>query len=381
MHRNAKLLAGVDRSHKILEIGPSYNPTITRSEGWNVYSLDYASAADLRERYRRFPNVDLSRIEEVDFVWTEGTFESAIPPEHLGTFDAVIASHVIEHQPNLVGFFQSISRILKPGGLLNLAVPDKRFCFDYFMPVTFIGDVLEAASLGSTRHTKKAQYYCLAYQSFVNGQMTWMQGPMGELSLTPVKIRDAKKEFDAHRTDPDAPYVDLHAWYFTPAHFKLILLELGHLGLIHFSEAAYFPPAGCEFIISLRNAIDQRMEETVLAARRLDLLKQGLLEIREQTDFLLEGAKAQPGQADHHAPRVVSLEMEVRMQLEERLDEMTRELATQKEQWARELAAEKETNQQLHAATKRWNHRPWYSRALHKLRDAALRPPEPKTIR
>ena len=382
MDRKAKLLAGVAREHKVLEIGPSYNPTVTRRDGWNVFSLDHAPAAELRKHYGSKPGVDVSRIEEVDFVWKGGPLESAIPAEHLGTFDVIIASHVIEHQPNLVGFFQSTSRILKPGGLLRLAVPDKRFCFDFFMPVTLTGDVLEAAFAESTRHTKRSRYHHSAYHVFINKNSTWTQAPIEELSWRKDNIHVAKTAFDAHQTGPEAPYFDLHAWYFTPAHFKLILLELGHLDLIQYREEAYFGPAGCEFIISLRNTKPQRLDEAALQARRLELLTQGLLEIREQADFVLQGMGPGASGGEPGAHQAISLEMEVRKKLEGRVDEMTHEVADMAAQLAalkRELAAKEESHQQLHAAIKRWNRRPWYSRALHKLRDAALRPPVSQT--
>lgn len=46
-------------------------------------------------------------------------------PWHWGdrTVDAVLASHVIEHIPNWQRFFSECVRILKPGGMLEIAVP------------------------------------------------------------------------------------------------------------------------------------------------------------------------------------------------------------------------------------------------------------------
>src|SRR5258708_5208011 len=119
MDRIVKLLTGISKTHKVLELGPSYNPTVVRADGWNVYSLDHASAPELGEKYRNNRPFGISGIQEVDFVWSSGPLESAIPEEHWGTFDAIIASHVIEHQPNLLGFVQSTSKMLKRGGLLN----------------------------------------------------------------------------------------------------------------------------------------------------------------------------------------------------------------------------------------------------------------------
>jgi SAM-dependent methyltransferase len=331
--RNEKLLCNRKKDRKILELGPSYNPTITRADGWHIYSLDHASGEQLRNKYRNNPDVDISRIQEVDFVWSEGTLESAIPAEHLGTFDLVIASHVIEHQPNLVGFFQSISKMLKPDGRLSLAIPDKRFCFDYFMPISLTADTLDALLVQRTRHTKRSQYHHVAYTSKMDDVCAWTQGPMGELSFLNGDIKAAKNAYDMHKTDPDAPYVDAHTWYFTPSSFKLILLELGQLGLVDFETEAYFPPCGCEFIVCLRKCDSQKIIGSDITALRMELLKQMLMEIREQTDYLIG----------------------------ESMDDLKRE-----------LSHVKEDNRKIMAAIERWNCSPWYSRALHKLRLRSL---------
>jgi len=33
-----------------------------------------------------------------------------------------------------VRFYQSLQRLVQPDGFLSLAIPDKRFCFDFFKP-------------------------------------------------------------------------------------------------------------------------------------------------------------------------------------------------------------------------------------------------------
>lgn len=78
---------------EILEIGPSYNPVAAKAKGWNCFSIDHDDQANPRLKYKDQP-VDTSRIEAVDFIWREGPLDEVIPPEHLGTFDACIASHV-----------------------------------------------------------------------------------------------------------------------------------------------------------------------------------------------------------------------------------------------------------------------------------------------
>ena len=67
-------------------------------------------------------------------------------------YDWIIASHVIEHMPDLVAFFRQAARLLKPGGSLSLVIPDKRYCFDYFRWPSTTGDVLQAFAEQRRRH-------------------------------------------------------------------------------------------------------------------------------------------------------------------------------------------------------------------------------------
>lgn len=129
----------IDNSTKVLEIGPAFNPIVSKSEGYRVYNVDNGDKSELRKRYDGFPDIDISKIEEVDFVWRDGDILSAIPPEHLGSFDVVLMGGVIEHIPNPIGLLQSLQKLLRPGGYLSLGVPDKRFCFDVLRPLMTTG--------------------------------------------------------------------------------------------------------------------------------------------------------------------------------------------------------------------------------------------------
>ena len=53
-----------------------------------------------------------------------------------GSQDFVIADHFIEHCQDPISALTIHFRVLKTGGILYMAVPDKRFTFDKDRPVT-----------------------------------------------------------------------------------------------------------------------------------------------------------------------------------------------------------------------------------------------------
>jgi len=293
MSRTDKLLCRLDRSMKILEIGPSYNPIAPKAEGWNCFSIDHETQENLRAKYTGHP-VDINRIEPVDFIWRDGPLDAVIPEEHMGTFDACIASHVIEHFPNPVQVLRSLQRILKPDGLLALAVPDKRFCFDYFKPLTMTGDLLSADFRHATRHSRRTAFDHLAYSVGTSGGVAaWGQHTVTELKLMHT-LAEAAKHLDEHSEAAEDPYVDHHGWHYTPSSFRLAILELGALDVLDWMEDAFFPAEGCEFIVILKRGKSAFPSEDALEQQRLALLVGTIRDVQEQCDYLLIGKPQEP---------------------------------------------------------------------------------------
>jgi predicted SAM-dependent methyltransferase len=56
--------------------------------------------------------------------------------------DYAVASHVVEHVPDLIDWLTEIASVLRSTGELRLIVPDKRFLFDIFRRETSLADVL-----------------------------------------------------------------------------------------------------------------------------------------------------------------------------------------------------------------------------------------------
>jgi SAM-dependent methyltransferase len=282
-------MGAVARNARILEIGPSHAPLAPKSEGWNTATLDHANRDELVKKYTGHPGVDVCRIEEVDFVWSGGgPWCDAVPAERWGQFDVLIASHVIEHVPDFIGFFSSAQSVLAPDGLIILAVPDKRYCFDFFQPMTTVGEFLAAHAEKRVRHSPRLAYDYFAYTIADGVQIAFGHQKRGALRFI-HSLAEAKEIFGNIVTRAD--YVDLHAWRFTPASFELSILELACLGELDWQIERITRPHGFEFYVWLKRGGATEvasMTPIEVSSERMRLLRECLMEVRLQTDCLVQ---------------------------------------------------------------------------------------------
>jgi hypothetical protein len=104
----AKILALIDlKNCRGLEIGAQTRPVVTRDMG-RVEYVDRASTDELRRWYANDPSIDRAQLVEVDHVWGEKTLLDCVGGTR--TYDYVIASHVLEHVPDLLGWLGEIAR-------------------------------------------------------------------------------------------------------------------------------------------------------------------------------------------------------------------------------------------------------------------------------
>lgn len=117
-----------------LEIGPWCSPICPKSEGYQIQILDCASKEELQYQLQQLNSHSQSlyeekNIEEVDYVWSGEKYAGLTGKQNY--YDYIIASHVIEHTVDLISFFNDCSDIIKTNGILSLAIPDKRYEFDF----------------------------------------------------------------------------------------------------------------------------------------------------------------------------------------------------------------------------------------------------------
>jgi|688.fasta_scaffold509484_1 predicted SAM-dependent methyltransferase len=110
-----------------LDLGPWHEPFVTPNG--KVKTVERYSLTELKINFSELPEDEFTKLKEPDFVCDFdkdflNQFDSA-------SLDFVIASHLLEHiaQPFLL--ISDAYRILKPGGILLLAIPDLRNTFDF----------------------------------------------------------------------------------------------------------------------------------------------------------------------------------------------------------------------------------------------------------
>ncbi len=101
--------------------------------------VDRFSTEALKKSYRNDPNVPLDQIRQVQVAWNDGSY----PFFDDNAFDFVVNSHVLEHVFNPGRQIQEWLRIIKPGGILYMIVPDKNYCFDRRRSVTSVDHLMK----------------------------------------------------------------------------------------------------------------------------------------------------------------------------------------------------------------------------------------------
>lgn len=111
-----------------IEIGALHNPLKVPGHA-KVKYVDRMPVEDLRKQYPELNNKNLVNVDVVDDGEKLASFKDQ-------SEDFVIANHFIEHSQNPIDAVNNMLRVVKPTGVLYLAVPDKRYSFDIDRPVT-----------------------------------------------------------------------------------------------------------------------------------------------------------------------------------------------------------------------------------------------------
>jgi predicted SAM-dependent methyltransferase len=117
-----------------IEIGALHNP-LPVPKAARVRYVDRLPVSELRAQYPELEQEPLVGVDVIDDGERLATIGDA-------TQDFVVANHFLEHAQDPIGTLLSAYRVLRPGGVLYLAVPDKRRTFDSGREVTQVDHLL-----------------------------------------------------------------------------------------------------------------------------------------------------------------------------------------------------------------------------------------------
>ena len=285
MDRLRELTKHVTKDKIGIEVGPWHSPIVSKREGYNCLVLDYFPAETLRDKARAdsfVPNERIQNIEEVDLLGSSTEIGDLVREKGLaGKIDYIISSHNFEHLPNPIRFLQGCDRALKPGGLLSMAVPDRRTCFDYFRPHTTLSAWLEAYFTGRQRpsFTQIFEQNALDCRYYRDGAILLSFFlPDDPACIAPTKtLRETFNWWKTYLANPDTTYYDTHCSTFTPASFELLMRDLAFLGLTQLQLRDIVPETNAhEFYVHLQrpemNATDTEFDLDSFYEKRRSLL-------------------------------------------------------------------------------------------------------------
>jgi 2-polyprenyl-3-methyl-5-hydroxy-6-metoxy-1,4-benzoquinol methylase len=251
-----------------LEIAPLHRP-IARKEDWDVSYVDIVPTEQLIEHYGHDDAVPNDKIVEVDFPLTDADGTIRTLAEVAGAaapFEWVIASHVIEHVPDLITWLGDIATLLSDGGALLLAVPDRRYSFDAYRPQTTVGQMLQAHHQGDLVPSVRAVYDALHSASSITATEAWAGKRTG---LKKTRIHSQEQVLDLVEQAKQGTYIDSHVWTFRPSTFIEQINELGRMGMCEFvvEKVRNTRPNELEFYAVLRRLPRERTPEQDAALR------------------------------------------------------------------------------------------------------------------
>lgn len=248
--RSRKITAALHLHGKGLEYGPLHR-TLLPKPAFDVVYADYADREHLVAHYAGNSNVDPNLIPEVDIVTRGSPITEFVAEQSL---DYVVASHVMEHVPDLLGWLDSNLRILRPGGRLAVAFPDKRYCFDIKRRSSMVSDIMAAYLEKRTRPS----FYQICDHFWNVCKVLPADCWLGTTTAGNAEyIHDRGHIVNLLKSKLDSPdYTDCHCWIFTDSEFLETLATLRIFADTKFDIVSFYPtqPGTLEFYVTFERA-------------------------------------------------------------------------------------------------------------------------------
>lgn len=249
--RTSRIVTALDLSGEGIEYGPLNRPTLQKKD-CSVRYVDFADRDTLFERYKNNKEFDPHVIPEIDIVTGGKSIDQFVSPNSL---DFIVASHVMEHVPDMVGWLKTNLGLLKPNGRLAVAYPDRGYTFDIKRRPAEMSEII-AAHMEKRERPSFAQI-CDHFFNYADPQVAadiWA----GKISKENVPLAYDRKsalsilnslQVRYNRNE----YIDCHCWVFSADELFHALHEIKEIMGLKFNIINFVstPPGLGEFYFTL----------------------------------------------------------------------------------------------------------------------------------
>ncbi len=231
-----------------LEVAPYFDPLTDKTQ-LNVLYADCLSTEQIRKKASENPDLRTFAVPDIAIVWTPGKALRDCISTGV-SFDFAVASHVLEHVPNPVGWLNEILQVMKVGSVLAIILPDKPATSHYMRQETtdseLVGWWLERPAIPTP-----SQVYDLlsnGYQRKDGEPLKFMK------NFSASQLRRSYEDHEVMNftlwSFNERHYLDVHCSVWTPERFVSAMKRMGALDLLNV-EVSDFNSQELDFAVHL----------------------------------------------------------------------------------------------------------------------------------
>lgn len=166
-----------------IEIGALHKPLPLPRKARVIY-VDRMTASELKDHYPELGPVELAPVSVV----SDGETLDALPDQ---SRDFVIGNHFIEHTEDPIRTLKNWLRVLRPGGIVYVSIPDSRLTFDHPRERTSIEHLVRDHREGPA--VSRREHF-----------LEWVEKV--------AKVEPARFEAEADRLERERASIHFHVW-------------------------------------------------------------------------------------------------------------------------------------------------------------------------
>jgi len=222
----AEFVRMIPKPARILEIGPYNNPALSKTDYANLKYMDVFTSEQISLDQARYTHT-VEIPQEIDIIanpLNTPTFSTDLK------FDFIFSAHNIEHHPDIIAHLNEIAKVAAtPNTKYFLAVPDRRYCFDYYRTESSFIEMIDAHDRLVKNPTLESYLKHRLYATHNNIYAHWMAEHGEDPRATAFDLGRVQKVLKEYKEQPD--FADIHSWVFTNDSFMRNINMLNDLGL------------------------------------------------------------------------------------------------------------------------------------------------------